>query len=497
MRKLLRVLSVLLLTFSVCFALVACVDSENPDDGNPDTPITDNGTQNGGNDNAGDNNINDDGDIVTDDFTFTPVYEGDQISGYTLTYAQDSEVVEIPEEYLGYPVIKIAEAVFHRSGAKKIIVPNSVTEIGDRAFSLSYDLEVVEIGAESELRVIGEKAFYECNSLETIDLPDCVEEIGSNAFTGTSVNDINITDSLIKLGKNACDFILDGKTGLVYAGKVAYTYVPNGTEKSVELTIADGTVSIADGAFEDSEVIISVNIPASVTYIGDNAFRGIKNLESLNVADGNGVYKTDGNAIISIDGNVLLFGSKNTIIPSYVTEIAEDAFNGIGISSIVVPESVTTIGERAFKNATELVSITLPSTLTEINAESFMGATKLSSIVIPARVHAISSTAFCYCDGLKTVTIDSAWVFLNANNKYDLGRLIDNAEVVYVRSSDVTANVLTDNGYEDITMSEEIEYLTKVGMNTSNGVIGDYFVVYFDRQDASTISGYDEWRRIK
>lgn len=497
MRKLVRAVIVVLLAFCVCFAFVACTNTENPDDGDNGTDITDNGTQNGDNDNTGDEIKDDDDPAVTDDFTFIPVYDGEQIIGYTLTYAPFAEIIEIPATYLGAPVIKIAEAVFHRTDAKKIIVPDSVESIGDRAFSLSYNLETIEFGEASALKYIGEKAFYECNSLETIDLPDCVEEICSNAFTGTSVKGINITDALTRLGKNACDFILDGKKGLVYAGKVAYTYVPNGTEKSVELTIADGTVSIADGAFEDSEVIVSVNIPASVTYIGDNAFRGIKNLESLNVADGNGVYKTDGNAIISIDGNVLLFGSKNTIIPSYVTEIAEDAFNGIGISSIVVPESVTTIGERAFKNATELVSITLPSTLTEINAESFMGATKLSSIVIPARVRAISSTAFCYCDGLKTVTIDSAWVFLNANNKYDLGRLIDNAEVVYVRSSDVTANVLTDNGYEDITMSEEIEYLTKVGMNTSNGVIGDYFVVYFDKQDASTVSGYDEWRRIK
>ncbi len=497
MRKLLRVGTVVLLALAICFALVACTNTENPDNGNNGTDITDNGTQNGNNDNAGDEIKNDDEPVVTDDFTFTPVYDGDQIIGYTLTYAPESDVIEIPATYLGSPVIKIAEAVFHRSNAKKIIVPDSVESIGDRAFSLSYDLETIEIGEASALKYIGDKAFYECNSLETINLPDCVEEIGSNAFTGTSVNDINITDALIRLGKNACDFILNGKTGLVYAGRIAYTYVPIGTEKSVDLTIADGTASIADGAFEDSEVIVSVNIPASVTYIGDNAFRGIKNLGELNVADGNAVYKTDGNAIIKIDGNVLLFGTKNTVIPTYVTEIAEDAFNGIGISSIVVPESVTTIGERAFKNATELVSITLPSTLTEITAESFMGASKLSSIVIPARVRAISSTAFCYCDGLKTVTIDSAWAFLNANNKYDLGRLIDNAEVVYVRSSDVTANVLTDNGYEDITMSEEIEYLTKIGMNASNGVIGDYFVVYYDKQTTSSVSGYDEWRRIK
>lgn len=495
MRKLLRVFSVLLLAFCVCFALVACVDSGNPDNSNSDTPITDNGTQNGGNDNSGDNSNQDPGDVVTDDFTFTPVYEGDQISGYTLTYAPSSEVVEIPGTYLGYPVIKIAEAVFHRSGAKKIIVPDSVTEIGDRAFSLSYDLEVVEIGVESELRVIGEKAFYECNSLESVSLPDGVTEIGAEAFVGTSVTELNITDSLVKLGKNACDFLINNQKGLVYVGKIAYTFVPPVTATSVDITIADGTLSIADGAFENSEVIKSVHISASVTYIGANAFNGVKNLESITVDSLNSVYKSDGNAIIKTDDNVLLFGSKNTIIPSYVTEIAEDAFNGIGIESVTIPDSVERIGARAFKNAGELVSVTLPSGLTEILAETFMNATKLLEIAIPARVRAISNTAFCYCDGLKTVTIDSAWVFLNANNKYDLGRLIDNAEVVYVRSAGVSASVSTDNGYEEITMSQEIEYLTSIGKNTSNGVIGDYFVLSFDKQGVSSVVGYDEWRR--
>jgi hypothetical protein len=171
----------------------------------------------------------------------------------------------------------------------------------------------------------------------------------------------------------------------------------------------------------DSPVTVtSVYIPASVTYIADDAFDSSK-LVSIKVDAGNKVYdsRNNCNAIIKKKykdkdkmyggGEVveLVKGCKNTKIPAGVTVIGAFAFEGCSFTSIELPKGVKYIGYGAFAECKKLKKIALPSSLTNIGEVAFTRCTSLESVVIPQKVKKIEYGAFEGCKKLKTVNIQS------------------------------------------------------------------------------------------
>ncbi len=118
------------------------------------------------------------------------------------------------------------------------------------------------------------------------------------------------------------------------------------------------------------KTLTSIEIPSSVTNIGDYAFSGCRSLTSIS-------------------------------IPSSVTSIGSSAFyNCSSLTSIVIPSSVTSIGESAFYNCSSLTSIVIPSSVTNIGSAAFYGCSSLTSIVIPSSVTSIGNSAFWGCSSL-------------------------------------------------------------------------------------------------
>lgn len=140
---------------------------------------------------------------------------------------------------------------------------------------------------------------------------------------------------------------------------------------------------ISYDAFHNCIGLNSINIPNSVTYIGEGAFDGCSSLVNITVASDNPAYDTRNNcnALIETSSNKLIRGCNNTVIPNSVRAIGKGAFSGCtGLTSIDIPNSVTTIGDGAFQNCSGLNSITIPESVTSIGSNAFSGCSSLNDV---------------------------------------------------------------------------------------------------------------------
>ena len=146
-----------------------------------------------------------------------------------------------------------------------------------------------------------------------------------------------------------------------------------------------------------------MTIPNSVTTIGNGAFSDCPWLTSLTVDKNNGTYdsRDNCNAIIETSTNKLIVGCKNTIIPNSVTSIGDRAFECCyGLTSVTIPNSVTSIGSQAFFHCHWLTSVSIPNSVTSIGDYAFDYCSGLTSVIIGNSVTTIGDSAFYDCSGL-------------------------------------------------------------------------------------------------
>ena len=172
--------------------------------------------------------------------------------------------------------------------------------------------------------------------------------------------------------------------------------------------IIPGSVTSIDGiAFMYCSGLTFIVIPDSVTNIGPSVFANCSGLTEITVVEGNPVYHSDGNCLIETERKTLIAGCMNSVIPAdgSVTNIGDYAFCGSsGLTAIVIPDSVTSIGNEAFRLC-GLTSIVIPDGVTHIADQAFGGCTSLTSVTIPDSVTSISMHAFSWCTSLSSIDI--------------------------------------------------------------------------------------------
>ena len=163
---------------------------------------------------------------------------------------------------------------------------------------------------------------------------------------------------------------------------------------SVELWGEDCAVNQIDKeVFKDMPALTSIEMPESVTTIGESAFEGCTGLTSID-------------------------------IPESVTSIGGSAFgNCTGLTSIDIPKSVTTIGKSIFDGCTGLTSIVIPESITVISENAFKSCTGLTSIEVPEGVTSLEYLAFGYCSNLKSITLPSTLVYMGNNVFFNCNNL--------------------------------------------------------------------------
>ncbi|MDE6373553.1 MAG: leucine-rich repeat domain-containing protein, partial [Clostridia bacterium] len=153
--------------------------------------------------------------------------------------------------------------------------------------------------------------------------------------------------------------------------------------------------------------VTGVVVPDSVHTITRNPFANCNSLESIIVEDGNKTYRSDGNCVVETDTKTLIVGCKNSVIPNdgSIAKIGEYAFEYCNITSVVIPEGVTEIGNDAFKDCAELTSVHLPESLSVIGDDAFYRCYKLASVNFPQNLLKIGESSFYECEEITSVKL--------------------------------------------------------------------------------------------
>ena len=232
---------------------------------------------------------------------------------------------------------------------------------------------------------------------------------GNLYYNITSDTTVEVTYEYYRSGDNYAGLSIATIPETVTNGGITYNvasiggYAFEDCSSLTSITIPNSVTSIAQYAFPYCSSLTSITIPNSVTSIGESAFYNT------------GIYKDESNwenDVLYIDN--CLIEAKESISGAYTIKentrlIAEGAFSWCtSLTSVTIPNSVTSIGDYAFSHCSSLTSVTIGNSVTSIGDHAFFECSSLTSITIPNSVTSIGNNAFCRCYSLTSVTIGNS-----------------------------------------------------------------------------------------
>lgn len=330
-----------------------------------------------------------------------------------------------------------------------VTLPNSVLSIGDYVFYNCEDLTAISL--PTALKEIGAYAFYGCDSLKNITIPNNVVKLGISAFGSCyNLETVNLSNNITTIHKDT----------FAYCNNLVNVIIPTNVvaieerafyscDSLISVTIPNKVEIIGSSAFYDCTNLATVKLGSGVRTIGSSAFsrcaisqifisNNVVSIDSdaisANIilvelqsrpsnwsdkwASGTVIWNCTGETSTTVEGfNVALLNddtvavvgysgeSSDLVVPAKINEkeVSLIFLRGSNLTSIVIPDTVKTIGAYAFYNCTDLISVTMPDSVTGIGKYAFYGCNGLENIVLSKTLKTIGRSAFENCSNLNAV----------------------------------------------------------------------------------------------
>ena len=363
-------------------------------------------------------------------------------------------------------ITSIGAYAFNNHALQSVTIAGTVKTINEGAFLNNRSLTSIVL--PEGLEMINRDAFSQCIKLQSVTFPDSLKVIGAIAFQNAALESVAIpANTSLSINPFCCcsklsSFILtnsslyklvegviytkDGKRLVSYppaSSRTTYTVVPGteiissqafyGAQNLTEVIIPDGVAKLEAQCFYNNSIIQKIYLPQSLEIIGTSQYTNFDKCNNLTV------YCWDGSAghQYAVNNNIpyIIIGGRcgdnitwkkdGTLLTISGTgdmnnyELLSDPYRtsapwGDKVTSVIIHEGVTSIGNYAFYGCHELTKIDLPSSLETIGYASFEFCTTLPNIEFPLNLNKIRLTAFAWCDALTTVTIPAKVKYIEA-----------------------------------------------------------------------------------
>ena len=339
------------------------------------------------------------------------------------------EEIELPDT-----ITEIGDSAFKScKNLNKVIIPESVTKIDGDAFAECSGL--VDIKMHEGINTIGSRAFYKCDRLLDIVIPDSVEKIEFEAFRGCDkLENIKLSENLTIVGYGVfgdCKSIskieipkslkkFDGTWGR--GTNLSYGAF-GGCSNLKTVNFEAGSTIVCAALFMGCDGIEEIELPDTITEIGDSAFKNCKNLDRITMNNGIEILESSAfedcfslttinipNTVKAISNSTFQDCTSLTEVhlSNILKEIPASTFSGCKkLTTINFPSTLTTIGNSAFSGCESLPEAILPSGVEKIESNAFKNCKAMKKAVVPDTVSSVGSSAFYGCEALADITLGS------------------------------------------------------------------------------------------